>query len=107
MEAHLKLRSANLLCTHWLAAALLLKDAAKAVEAANELARHLDTIAHHARTKFETCMAEDRTLMAQLHTFVQTAPAIVIWKGGGRFAHLLQFLAARFLANPDSVVDIE
>ena len=45
--------------------------------------------------------------MQELNTFIATAPPVLLWKGGGRFAHLFKFRAARFLANPDSVLDVE
>ncbi len=32
---------------------------------------------------------------------------MVLWRGHGRFATLFKFLAGRFLANPDSVLDVE
>ena len=86
---------------------MLLKDAAKALEAARAFAQHLASTAPQRRTKFETCIAEDPRLMQELNTFIATAPPVLLWKGGGQFAYLFKFLAARFLANPDSVLDDE
>ena len=45
--------------------------------------------------------------MEQLNGVAAASPPVLLWKGGGRFAQLFKFLAARFLANPDSVLDIE
>ena len=107
MEAHLKLRGDNLVRTPWLGGALLLTDAAKASTAARNLLLHLDSTAPRMRTKFETCMAEDQTLMEHLTAFAAEQPPVFLWKSGGCFAHLFKFLADRFLANPDSVLGIE
>ena len=52
-------------------------------------------------------MAEDMNLMAQLSDFANQEVPLLLWKGKGRFANLFKFLAARFLANPDSVLDVE
>ena len=108
MESHLKLTGENIVRTPWLAAQLLSKDAVKATAAARELMRHLATIAPSRKTKFETVLFEDMELMAQMGDFASQAdPPCCLWKRNGRWHRLYIFVASRFLANPDNVMDVE
>ena len=46
-------------------------------------------------------------MMQEMTEFAAEAPPVQLWKRGGRYSHLFKFLAGRFLANPDSVLDVE
>ena len=45
--------------------------------------------------------------MQQFTEFAARDPPVLVWKGGAQFAALFKFDAARFLANPNSVLDVE
>ena len=45
--------------------------------------------------------------MEELQAFSVASPAVLLWKGLGAYQKLYRFLAPRFLANPDSVLDCE
>ena len=107
MESHLQLVCGNLLRSTWEGAALLSSIPANARTAARVFFRRLVDTAPAARTRFETCVAEDDTLMEELDAFRNQEPPTLLWKHGGRFKHLYKFLALRFLGNPDSVLDVE
>ena len=107
MAAHLQLVSENLKSSLWLAGAVLSTDPAAAKEAAAELVEHLDTTPAHRRTSFENMLFDDANLWDALQDFSNVDPPTVLWGARGLFAPLYRFLAPRFLANPDHVLDCE
>ena len=107
MDGHLKLTGEGILRTPWLAAAVLSKDATLARDAARDLVQHIGTVAATGKTKFEAALHAQKQLMSELSSFsLQTEPRC-LWKGGPQWANLYKFLAVRFLANPDNVMDVE
>ena len=107
MAAHLQLVGENTNSSLWLAGALLSKDPAKANAAAVELVEHLCRTPASKRTSFETTLFEDQELWKALEDFSLQKEPSVLWGSQGRFAPLYRFLAARYLANPDHVLDVE
>ena len=107
MAAHLKLIGDNTNSSMWLAGAILSKDTAVAREAAVELVEHLCRTPARRRTSFEKTLFEDPSLWGGLESFSKHEPPTVVWGAKGLFAPLYRFLAPRFLANPDHVLDVE
>ena len=107
MAAHLKLVMENLCSSTWLAGAILSKDTAVAREAAVQLVEHLCTTPARRRTPFENFLFDDPTLWGSLETFSKHEPPTVVWGARGLFAPLYRFLAPRYLASPDHVLDVE
>ena len=105
--AHLNLLADNTYRTPWLAAKLLSKDPALAREAARTLVRHLVTTRPNNRTSFEEHLFTQEELWRNLEGFSQAEPAVLLWKGHGRYECLFKFLAPRFLLAPDHVIDAE
>ena len=83
------------------------KDASKACQAAKTLVQHLATLTPETRTPFEHSLQGDEQLMMELRSFATQEAPCCLWKQGGQWAHLYKFLAVRFLANPDNVMDVE
>ena len=107
MAAYLTLVEENTSSSLWLAGALLSKDPAAAKAAVAELVEHLCRTPERKRTPFESTLFEDKDLWGSLERFSRLEEPSVLWGGQGRFAPLYRFLAVRFLANPDHVLDVE
>ena len=105
--AHLNLLGDNTFRTPWLAAKLLHKEAHVAKGAAAGLATHLATTRPGNRTAFEEHLVTDAGLRTCIEEFSQEEPAILLWKGDGKYERLFKFLAPRFLLAPDHVLDAE
>lgn len=61
------------------------------------------TIVRYAQATF----LDDDELMTQVSQFADIDPPVLLWHAGGKFAQLFRFLAVRFLACPDHVLDAE
>ncbi len=107
MQSHLQLTGENIYRTTWQAGALLSKDAVHARTSARALLDHLSSTAPRKRTRFETTLWEDGQIMRELTDFAAQGEPTQVWKEQGRWAALFRFLAPRFLANPDNVMDVE
>ena len=106
-SSHLTLTQDNIFGTPWLSARLLSTRTAEAQECARTLARHLAETAPGARTRFENHLFETDELWTELVDFGNARPPVPLWKGRGHFQNLFRFLAPRFLAAPDHVLDCE
>ena len=104
-SSHLRLVLGNIAQTPWLASSLLSSDASVAQAAAQALLRHLASSPD--RSPFETVLFDDPALYQSLVDFAYARPAVLLWHGRGHFQDLFRFLAARFLAGPDHVLDCE
>ena len=108
MASHLKLTIHNFDTTTWMAAKLLSKDAAKAQVAAMQLHEHLIRRASpDQRTPFEASIITDPILMDEIAAFSIVPEPCLLWRMNGRFKNIFKFLAVRFLAAPDSVLECE
>ena len=105
--SHLKLLLENTFRTPWMAAKILSRDADVARSSARDLLRYLDTTAPGNRSSFERHLAESEELWANLQSFAEQDPPLLVWKGRGRFETLFKFLGPRFLLAPDHVLDAE
>ena len=105
--AHLSLVIENIMRTSWLAGATLQPNPVQAQTAAQELLRHLDTVAPARRSAFEQHLADTDELLEALRAFAARKVAVCLWKGQGEYRVLFQFLAMRFLLAPDQVLDCE
>ena len=61
------------------------------------------TIVRYAQATF----LDDDELMTQVSQFADMDPPVLLWHARGKFAQLFRFLAVRFLACPDHVLDAE
>lgn len=79
------------------------------MESACDFLQHLDTTPPDARTHCERCFYDTEGLYQDLSDFKnQPGPVtFVLWRCNGRWARLFCFLAPRFLASPDHVLDCE
>ena len=107
VASHLRLTAANILRPPWLAGAMLSKDPRKAKEAAAAFQDNLMRKPEAARSAFERTFLENEALVEQLDHFATANPPLVLWRGRGRYKELFVFLAVRFLAAPDHVLDAE
>lgn len=107
MAGHLQLVGDNTHSSMWLAGALLSKDPDAAKAAAAELVEHLCKTPAMKRSSFEAALFEDKERWEALEAFSKQEVPTVLWGGRGRFAPLYRFLAVRYLANPDHVLDVE
>ena len=58
-------------------------------------------------TKFEKHVFNDPGLMGQVRIAADADPPEVLWRHRGRCDQIYMFLASRFLASPDGVLDCE
>ena len=105
--AHLAHLCGNTLNTPWLATKLLSKDPLVAQAGAQGLARHLAATNPSNKTLFEQTLFEQTHLWENLIEFSIADPPVLLWHGHGRHQGLFEFLAARFLLNPDHVLDAD
>ena len=105
--AHLALVVDNIMRSSWIAGGILHKDPVVAQSSAQRLLVHLDSVAPHKRSAFETHLAGDERLMDALADFAHREDAVCVWHGHGAYKHLFRFLAVRFLLAPDEVLDCE
>ncbi len=90
-----------------MAAKLLSKDKAFAKDAAASLVRHIVKTIPGNRTSFENHLFDTEDLWQNLEDFAKAVPPVLLWHDHGKYESLLKFLAARFLLNPDHVLDAE
>jgi hypothetical protein len=107
MAGHVRATAANINRSLWLSGGILSKSPEIARELANRFREHLLHLTANQRNKYETAFMENETLMQQLTMFANTDPPTLLWRGHGQFADLFRFLAPRFLAAPDNVLDAE
>jgi len=86
---------------------MLAKTPIDAQAAANAFMTHLKKVGPSSATKYEELWLQDESKMAQLADFCDRNPPCLLWKNNGKYKDLFTFLADRFLAQPDSVVDCE
>ena len=104
---HLHLLESNTYRTPWLAAKLLSEDKILAQDSATALVKHLATTRPHNRSSFEERLISHVELWKNLTAFATADPPTLLWHNNGRYQHLFQFLAPRFLLAPDHVLDAE
>jgi hypothetical protein len=107
ISSHMRLTSANMLRSTWMAAAMLSTNPAKAKEYAATFQDYMIRRPPASRTLFERELADDDNLMNQLGLFADATPPQRLWQGRGRYRDLYIFLAVRFLSAPDHVLDAE
>ena len=107
ISSHMRLTSANMLRSTWMAAGMLSKNPAKAKEYAATFQDYILRKPPASQTPFERAFVEDENLSNQLGMFVDAIPAERLWRGRGRYKELYIFLAVRFLSAPDHVLDAE
>ena len=91
----------------WLSAGLLALNPEKARENARLLHDHIIRLPHGQGTPYEKHWKNDDHKMALLDTFAQEEPAILLWRGNGRYKDLVFFLGPRHEGPPDHVLDCE
>lgn len=107
IASHMRLTSANMLRSTWMAAAMLGRSAVKAQSYAASFQDYLIRRPAGNMTGFERDFAENDALMTQLGLFADASPPQLLWRGEGRYRDLYIHLAARFLSAPDHVLDCE
>ena len=107
--SHLKLALANIHRSAWILGGILCNDVEVALESANEYLRHLDTTPPPSRNHFDNAFMATEGLYQELSDFAhQHGPRkFLLWRGNGKWAKLFLYLAPRFMASPDHVLDCE
>ena len=106
MAAHVSM-TAETLQRQYMPAAMLSKSANTAREGARVWYNHLLRLPDAALNNFEKAFKLNDTNMNQLSAFCDIEPPTLLWRGGGLFADLFIYMAVRFLAAPDHVLDAE
>lgn len=105
MQTHLQLTFENVARFSWVLRAMLDPDAGQAQASAREARRVIVT--KSSASKLVKYIAEHEQLMSQLCAFCERMPPVCLWQGSLEFKDLFIFIACRFLANPDHVLDAE
>ncbi len=90
-----------------LASLMLSKDPARAQNGAQRLRDHILSTRPENRSKFENYVFNSHELWSELLAFASRAVPCVVWHGNCAFQNLFVFLAVRFAAAPDTVLDCE
>ena len=107
MATHLALTVENFMTAEYQAAAILSTDPFLAQESARFLHDHLRRKPIVDMNSFERVVRTDEVLWMQLDRFADHEYPTLVWRQGGSFRELFSFLAVRFLANGDSVLNAE
>ena len=107
MASHLRLTMENLVGSAWASGGMLQMDAFNARTSARAFHDMLKRTTASNRTAYESEWANNDQLMAQLSQFCDQEPPVLLWRNHGQFKDVFNFLAPRFLASGDSVLDCE
>lgn len=105
IATHMQLTFENIARFSWLLGAMLSPNPEVAQENAREVRRILATKSSHSCLAMH--IAEDEELMSQLNAYCEVSPPVALWQGRLAYKGLFIFISARFLANPDHVLDCE
>ena len=86
---------------------MLAKDGFVAHAGASSYLDHLARTRSANYNEFDRAFAADNCLMTQAAEFADTPTDTLLWHMDGKFSYLFKWLADRYLAQPDSVLDCE
>jgi hypothetical protein len=104
---HLQMNLDNMARFSWLLGGMVSTDAVKARQSAREARHYLLNMTPANTNELATYLNSDNTLLCELGLFCESEPAQLLWRGRAKYKTLFVFVASRFLASPDHVLDCE